>query len=85
MMSALRLVDEFYPDESMMAKAFDEALARRYSVCDMFYLILARRTGATLFSEKEDRQARRIAIWRRMETRVDIEPLCRLAYLPVLE
>lgn len=50
MMSALRLVDEFYPDESMMAKAFDEALARRYSVCDMFYLILARRTGATLFT-----------------------------------
>lgn len=50
MMSALGLVDEFYPDESMMAEAVDEALARRHSVYDMFYLVLARRTGATLFT-----------------------------------
>lgn len=50
MMSALGLVDEFYPDESMIAEAVDEALARRHSVYDMFYLVLARRTGATLFT-----------------------------------
>lgn len=50
MMLALGLIDEFYPDESMMAEAVDEALARRHSVYDMFYLVLARRTGATLFT-----------------------------------
>ena len=50
MISALGLVDEFFPDESMMTEAVDEALARRHSVYDMLYLVLARRTGATLFT-----------------------------------
>ncbi|HIS40697.1 MAG TPA: type II toxin-antitoxin system VapC family toxin [Candidatus Aphodovivens avistercoris] len=47
---AVELVDEFFPDEEMMAEALDEAIKFGHAVCDMLYLVLARRTGATLFT-----------------------------------
>lgn len=47
---AVELVDEFFPDEEMMAEALDEAIKFGHAVCDMLYLVLARCTGATLFT-----------------------------------
>lgn len=51
---AVELVDEFFPDEEMMAEALaealDEAIKFGHAVYDMLYLVLARRTGATLFT-----------------------------------
>lgn len=47
---AIDLADEFCPDEQLAVEAVSEATRRNYPVNDMFYLVLARRMGATLFA-----------------------------------
>ncbi len=46
---ALGLVDRFHATEELQHEAFREAASLDRSVYDMFYFVLARRTGATLF------------------------------------
>jgi predicted nucleic acid-binding protein len=44
------LVDEFVPIAENNLEALHEAIRLEYSVYDMLYLTLARRTGATLMT-----------------------------------
>ena len=44
------LIDRFYDDATLAKEALSEAAHYRHSAYDMFYLVLARRTGATLFT-----------------------------------
>ena len=44
------LVDCFHDDASLAKEALSESIHYRHSAYDMFYLVLARRTGATLFT-----------------------------------
>lgn len=44
------LVDRFYDDSSLAKEAFREAVRYGHPAYDMFYLVLARRTGATFFT-----------------------------------
>lgn len=44
------LVDCFHDDASLAKEALSESIRYRHPACDMFYLVLARRTGATLFT-----------------------------------
>ena len=44
------LVDCFYDDASLAKEALSESIRYRHPAYDMFYLVLARRTGATLFT-----------------------------------
>lgn len=44
------LVDYFHDDASLAKEALSESIRYRHPVYDMFYLVLARRTGATLFT-----------------------------------
>ena len=46
----LALVDTFYPIEELQHEAFRESVRLAHSVYDMFYFVLARRTGGTLFT-----------------------------------
>ena len=48
--ATLLLVDEFVSDQELYSEAFREAMRLEHSSYDMFYFILARRTGATLFT-----------------------------------
>lgn len=48
--AALSLVDEFFPLADLRAEALRESPHLDLSVYDMFYFVLARRTGATLFT-----------------------------------
>lgn len=48
---ALALVDEFHPLSENSVEAFSEACRLNHSVYDMYYFTLARRYGATLFTE----------------------------------
>lgn len=48
--AALDLVDEFVPLEENAAESFAEAVRQNHPVYDLFYLTLARRNAATLFS-----------------------------------
>ena len=48
--AAIGLVDEYIPLEDNAAESFAEAVRQNHSVCDMFYLTLARRNAATLFT-----------------------------------
>ena len=48
--ATLLLVDESVSDQELYSEAFREAMRLERSSCDMFYFILARRTGATLFT-----------------------------------
>lgn len=48
--ATLLLVDEFVSDQELYCEAFREAMRLERSSYDMFYFILARRTGATLFT-----------------------------------
>lgn len=50
---ALSLIDEFYPEGSLAQEACIESLRRNHPAYDMFYMVLARRTGATLFTLDE--------------------------------
>lgn len=47
---ALALIDEFYPLENLYTETLAEALRLQHSTYDMFYFVLARRLGATLFT-----------------------------------
>lgn len=47
---ALSFVDEFIPDSELTAEALHEAARLKHSSYDMFYFVLARRLGATLFT-----------------------------------
>lgn len=47
---AIELVDEFVPLEENASESFSEAVRQNHSVYDMFYLTLARRNDATLFT-----------------------------------
>lgn len=46
----LLLVDEFVGDQELYSEAFRESQRLNHSSYDMFYFVLARRTGATLFT-----------------------------------
>ena len=47
---AMDLIDEFVDMRENYIEAFDEGLRNNHSTYDMFYLTLARRSGATLFT-----------------------------------
>ena len=47
---ALDLVDEFVPLEDNAVESFAEAMRQNHPVYDLFYLTLARRNAATLFT-----------------------------------
>ena len=47
---ALAIVDRFVDDSSLWIEATTEAIRLDHSSYDMFYLLLARREGATLFT-----------------------------------
>ena len=47
---ALALVDEFRPMDDLGIEALRESIRLNHSAYDLFYFILARRTGATLFT-----------------------------------
>lgn len=47
---AVGLVDEFCDDGQLWTEAMGESLRLGHSSYDLFYLVLARRTGATLFT-----------------------------------
>ena len=46
----LALVNNFYDCAGLQQEAFVESIRLDHSVYDMFYFVLARRTGATLYS-----------------------------------
>lgn len=48
--AAVELVDEYWPVLDLLTEAYDEACFNHHPVYDMVYLVLARRTGATLFT-----------------------------------
>ena len=48
--AALALVDDFYPLRGLQTEVLRESLRLDHSSYDMFYFVLARRTGATLFT-----------------------------------
>lgn len=47
---SIRLVNRFYPIEDLQSEAFRESIRLNHSAYDMFYFVLARRTGGTLFT-----------------------------------
>ncbi|MBP3866202.1 MAG: type II toxin-antitoxin system VapC family toxin [Eggerthellaceae bacterium] len=47
---AVALVDEFYPMDDLQSEALRESVRLDHSAYDMFYFVLARRTGGTLFT-----------------------------------
>ena len=47
---ALALVDGFYPIAELRTEALRESIRLNHSTYDLFYFVLARRTGATLFT-----------------------------------
>ncbi len=47
---AISLVDEYYDMSGLLVEAMNEGLRLHHSAYDMFYFVLARRTGATLFT-----------------------------------
>lgn len=57
---ALSLIDEFHPLAEMNIEVFNEALRLEHSSYDIYYLVLARRMGATLASL--DKKLNKIAI-----------------------
>jgi predicted nucleic acid-binding protein len=50
LIAAVELVDGFISMDENHIEAFDEGLRHNHSTYDMFYLTLARRYGATLFT-----------------------------------
>lgn len=47
---AMDLIDEFYPMTELQIEAMNEGIRLNHSTYDMFYFVLARRMGATLFT-----------------------------------
>ncbi|MEC4176228.1 type II toxin-antitoxin system VapC family toxin [Adlercreutzia sp. R7] len=54
---AMALVDEYYEDASLWTEALTESVRLGHSSYDLFYLVLARRLGATLFTLDRKLQA----------------------------
>ena len=55
---AISLIDEIHPSDDLVVEAFNEAVRLNHSAYDMLYLVLARRTGSTLFTlDKELQEA----------------------------
>lgn len=55
---AISLIDEIHPSDDLVVEAFNEAVRLNRSAYDMLYLVLARRTGSTLFTlDKELQEA----------------------------
>ena len=50
LIEAMALIDDFYSLEDLQPEAFRESIRLDHSVYDMFYFVLARRTGATLLT-----------------------------------
>ena len=50
LIESMGLVDEFYPIEDLQPEVLRESIRLDHSVYDMFYFVLARRTGATLIT-----------------------------------
>ena len=48
--ASMFLIDEFYPLDDLQAEALRESVRLDHSTYDLFYFVLARRTGATLFT-----------------------------------
>ena len=48
--NALSIVEEFYPLDDLRTEALSESVRLNHSVYNMFYFILARRTGACLYT-----------------------------------
>ena len=48
--TALALIDEFHPLDDLQTEALRESIRLDHSTYDLFYFVLARRTGATLFT-----------------------------------
>ncbi len=48
--AGLNMIDEFYPIEDLQSEALRESVRLDHSTYDLFYFVLARRTGATLFT-----------------------------------
>lgn len=48
--ATLALVDEFHPIADLQTEALRESIRLDHSTYDLFYFVLARRTGATLFT-----------------------------------
>lgn len=46
----IAMLDEIYPAQSMYTEALNESIRLQHSTYDMYYFVLARRTGATLFT-----------------------------------
>ena len=49
----LTLIDAFYPIDDLQSEALRESIRLNHSTYDLFYFVLARRTGATLFTVDE--------------------------------
>ena len=47
---SISLVDEFYPMDDLAEEALRESIRLDHSTYDLFYFVLARRMGATLFT-----------------------------------
>lgn len=48
--ASMFLIDEFYPLDDLQAEALQESIRLNHSTYDLFYFVLARRTGSTLFT-----------------------------------
>lgn len=57
---ALKLIDELYPIEDLETEALHEGIRLNHSTNGMFYFVLARRTGGTLFTA--DRKLMRLCL-----------------------
>lgn len=64
-------VDQFVPMEELYQEAFSESVRLRHSVYDMFYLVLARRARATLFTF--DKRLRELCLDNGVECLEEIE------------
>lgn len=54
---AMALIDEYYEDALLWTEALTESARLGHSAYDLFYLVLARRLGATLFTLDRKLQA----------------------------
>ena len=68
---AVGLIDEFVDMQDMVAEVTREACRLRHSAYDMFYLVLARRRGATLLTL--DKRLAKLADEAGVETALDID------------
>ena len=70
---ALTLVDRFYSDRELMQEVLAESVRLGHPSYDMFYLVLAKREGATLLSS--DKRLSRLALQN------SVDCLCEISFL----